>query len=38
MKTLVAKQILGNERKWLLVDAAGKNLGRLATAIAPMIS
>jgi large subunit ribosomal protein L13 len=38
MKTLIAKQILGNERKWLLVDAAGKNLGRLATSIARMIS
>ena len=38
MKTLVAKQLLGNERKWYVVDASGKNLGRLATSIARMIS
>ncbi len=38
MKTLVAKQILGKDRKWYVVDAAGKNLGRLATSIARMIS
>lgn len=38
MKTLVAKQILGNERKWYVVDAQGKNLGRLATAIARLLS
>ena len=38
MKTLVAKQILGNERKWFIVDAAWKNLGRLATSIARKIS
>ena len=38
MKTLIAKQIPGNERKWYIVDAAGKNLGRLATGIARKIS
>jgi large subunit ribosomal protein L13 len=38
MKTLVAKYIPGNERKWFVVDAAGKNLGRLSTSIARMIS
>ena len=38
MKTLVAKQILGNERKWYIIDAAGKNLGRFATGIARKIS
>jgi large subunit ribosomal protein L13 len=38
MKTLVAKAIPGNERKWFVVDASGKNLGRLATSIARMIS
>jgi large subunit ribosomal protein L13 len=38
MKTLVAKQLRGNERKWYVVDASGKNLGRLATQIARLIS
>jgi large subunit ribosomal protein L13 len=38
MKTLVAKAIPGNERKWFVVDASGKNLGRLATSIARMIA
>jgi large subunit ribosomal protein L13 len=38
MKTLVAKQLLGNERKWYVVDANGKNLGRLATGVARLIS
>ena len=38
MKTLVAKQLLGNERKWYVVDADGKNLGRLATGVARLIS
>lgn len=38
MKTLVAKAIPGNQRKWYVVDAEGKNLGRLATSIARMIS
>ena len=38
MKTLVAKQILGNERKWYVIDAAAKNLGRFATGIARKIS
>ena len=34
MKTIFSKQIQGNERKWYVVDAAGKNLGRLSTEIA----
>jgi len=34
MKTLIAKQIPGNERKWFIVDASGQTLGRLATVIA----
>lgn len=38
MKTIFSKQILGNERKWYVVDAAGKNLGRLATEIARVLS
>jgi large subunit ribosomal protein L13 len=38
MKTLVAKALLGSERKWYLVDANGQNLGRLATTIARIIS
>ncbi len=38
MKTIFAKQILGNERKWYTVDATGKNLGRLATQIARYLS
>lgn len=38
MKTLVSKQIPGNERPWFVVDAADKNLGRLATRIARVLS
>lgn len=38
MKTLVSKQLRGNERKWFVVDAQDKNLGRLATKIATMLS
>lgn len=38
MKTLVAKQIPGNERKWYVIDATGQNLGRLSTRIARLIS
>jgi large subunit ribosomal protein L13 len=38
MKTLVAKQIPGNERKWYVVDVAGKNLGRVATFLARKIA
>ncbi len=34
MKTLVAKQLLGQDRKWLVIDAEGKNLGRISTLIA----
>ncbi len=38
MKTLVAKQLLGNERKWYVIDATGQNLGRLSTRIARLIA
>jgi large subunit ribosomal protein L13 len=38
MKTIFSKPIPGNERKWYVVDAKGKNLGRLATMIARMLS
>ena len=38
MKTLVAQQLKGNERKWLVVDASGKTLGRLATLVARLIA
>lgn len=38
MKTLVSKQIPGNERPWFVVDAADQNLGRLATVIAKKLS
>ena len=38
MKTIFSKQIQGNERKWFVVDAAGKNLGRLSTEIARKLS
>ncbi len=38
MKTLVAKQLPGNERKWYVVDAQGMNLGRLSTKIARLLS
>jgi large subunit ribosomal protein L13 len=37
MKTLMPKQIKGDGRKWYIVDAEGKNLGRLATTIATYI-
>lgn len=37
MKTLMPKQLKGNERKWYIVDAEGKTLGRLATTIATYI-
>jgi len=38
MKTLVAKSIPNKDRKWFIVDAEGKNLGRLATSIARTLS
>lgn len=38
MKTLVSKQIPGNERPWFVVDAADQTLGRLATMIAKKLS
>ncbi len=37
MKTLMPKQLDGNERKWYVVDAEGKTLGRLATIVATYI-
>jgi large subunit ribosomal protein L13 len=38
MKTLVSKAITNPNRKWYVVDAAGQNLGRLATHIARRIA
>lgn len=38
MKTLIAKQIAGNDRPWFVVDANGQTLGRLATLIARKLS
>ena len=38
MKTIFSKQIQGNERKWYVVDATGKNLGRLSTQVARYLS
>lgn len=38
MKTLVSKQIPGNERPWFVVDATDQTLGRLATQIAKKLS
>jgi large subunit ribosomal protein L13 len=37
MKTLMPKQLKANERKWYVIDAEGKTLGRLATTIATYI-
>lgn len=34
MKTLMPKQLPNESRRWYLIDAEGKNLGRLATQIA----
>jgi large subunit ribosomal protein L13 len=34
MKTIMPKQIKGNDRKWYVIDAKGKTLWRLATQIA----
>ena len=34
MKTLTPTQLNASERKWYVVDAEGKTLGRLATSIA----
>lgn len=38
MKTLLSKSLKNPERKWYVVDASGKNLGRLATSIARVVS
>lgn len=38
MKTLVSKQIPGNERPWFVVDATNQTLGRIATQIAQRLS
>ncbi len=37
MKTIMPKQLPLSERKWYIIDAKGKNLGRLASFIAPII-
>ena len=38
MKTTVIKPLQSRDRKWYVVDAEGKNLGRLATAIARVLN
>ncbi len=38
MKTITPKQLTSSQRKWYVVDAKGKTLGRLATSIATVIS
>ncbi len=37
MKTITPTQLKGNERKWYVIDAEGKTLGRLATQIAVVL-
>lgn len=37
MKTLMPKQLGNDARKWYVVDAEGKTLGRLATQIATIL-
>lgn len=37
MKTIMPKQIDNGERKWYVVDAAGKTLGRLSTEVATIL-
>ena len=37
MKTIMPKQIKGNDRKWFIVDAEGQTLGRMATKIATIL-
>lgn len=37
MKTIFPKQIENTERKWYLIDAEGKTLGRLATKVAVLL-
>lgn len=38
MKTTVIKPLQSRDRKWYIVDAEGKNLGRLATTIARVLN
>jgi large subunit ribosomal protein L13 len=37
MKTIMPKQIKGDERKWYVIDAKGQTLGRLATQLAVIL-
>ncbi len=37
MKTITPSQIKGDERKWYIIDAKGKTLGRLANRIAVVL-
>jgi large subunit ribosomal protein L13 len=37
MKTITPSQLKGDERKWYIIDAEGKTLGRLATEIATIL-
>lgn len=37
MKTITPSQLKGDERKWYIIDAEGKTLGRIATQIATIL-
>jgi large subunit ribosomal protein L13 len=37
MKTITPSQVKGNDRKWYIVDAKDKTLGRLSTEIAVIL-
>ncbi|MCK9273239.1 50S ribosomal protein L13 [Candidatus Gracilibacteria bacterium] len=37
MKTINPTQLVNTSRKWYLIDAEGKNLGRLATKVAVLL-
>jgi large subunit ribosomal protein L13 len=37
MKTIMPKQIKGNDRKWYIIDAEGQTLGRMSTQIAMLL-
>lgn len=37
MKTITPTQLASTQRKWYIVDAEGKTLGRLATQIATVL-
>jgi len=37
MKTFTPTQIKGEDRKWYMIDAEGKTLGKIATQIAVIL-